>query len=105
MARGEQLPDTSISAKQTPHHTCQNNQEAGTDLMAQGEHRAMHQKPYSPKNDALSPSAELLLEHVSPSPQEADQLPPVKRLVFLAEKTYTGIEPQVIPPLAKSLTP
>ena len=49
-------------------------------------------------------SVQNLPEQVRPSPQAADQLPPVKKLVFLAEKTYTGIEPQAIPPLEMSLT-
>ena len=34
-------------------------------------------------------SVKELPEQVRPSPQAADQLPPVKKLVFLAEKTYT----------------
>ena len=87
MARGEQLPSTSTSVGRTPRDTCRNIQKAVTDLMAQ-------EKP---------PSPEMILKHVSPSPQAADQLPPVKRLVFLAEITYTGIEPQVIAPLKTTL--
>ena len=35
--------------------------------------------------------------------QVADQLPPVKKLVFIAEKTYQSIEPEVIPPLETTL--
>ena len=52
---------------------------------------------------AAPPCNNKQLEQVRPSPQAADQLPPVKRIVFLAEKTYTGIEPQMIPPLETTL--
>ena len=66
-----------------------------------------HQKPRflenSPEDGARNSSAEMPLEHVSPSPQAADQLPPVKRLVLLAEQTYNGIEQQLIPPLDTTL--
>ena len=32
-----------------------------------------------------------------------DQLPPVKKIVFLAEKTYTAITPQAIPPIETTM--
>ena len=75
--------------------------------MARGVPPQVHQRS-STEDDYLeehtnSPPIQQPLRHVTPSPQAADQLPPVKIIVFYAEKTYTGIEPQVIPPLEHTL--